>query len=165
MTDITIPPEALRAARAASMNARGDGDDPIRAACLAMLKNWPGMHTGPAPTAEIARLRAENERLKEQLESPFMDGYETAKEEYRPLLIAAEAEVERLTAERDRQYDQNAEQITRIAALEAENERLRAALKPFANLTIKGDEPDVWAKKFPRFFELITTARAALEGK
>ena len=75
------------------------------------------------------------------------------------------AEVERLTAERDRQYDQNAEQITRIAALEAENEKLRAALEPFANLTIKGDEPDVWAKKFPRFFELITTARAALEEK
>ena len=77
---------------------------------------------------QCAALRAEIERLKEQLESPFMDGYETAKEEYRPLLIAAEAEVERLTAERDRQYDQNAEQITRIAALEAENEKLRAAL-------------------------------------
>ena len=38
-----IPPEALRAARAASMNARGDGEDPIRAACLAMLRAWPGM--------------------------------------------------------------------------------------------------------------------------
>lgn len=42
MTDITIPPEALRAARAASMNARGDGEDPIEAACLAMLRAWPG---------------------------------------------------------------------------------------------------------------------------
>ena len=41
MTDITIPPEALRAARAASMNARGDGDCPIEAACLAVLKTWP----------------------------------------------------------------------------------------------------------------------------
>ena len=38
------------------------------------------------------------------------------------------AEIERLTAERDRQYDQNTEQITRIAALEAENEKLRKAL-------------------------------------
>jgi hypothetical protein len=43
MTDITIPPEALRAARVASMNARGDGEDPVRAACIAMLKAWPGM--------------------------------------------------------------------------------------------------------------------------
>ena len=43
MTDITIPPKALRAARAASMNARGDGEDPVRAACLAMLKAWPGI--------------------------------------------------------------------------------------------------------------------------
>ena len=45
MTDITIPPEALRAARAASMNARGDGEDPVRAACLAMLKAWPGSYS------------------------------------------------------------------------------------------------------------------------
>jgi hypothetical protein len=44
MTDtITIPPEALRAARAASMNALGDGEDAVKAACLAMLTNWPGM--------------------------------------------------------------------------------------------------------------------------
>lgn len=34
-------------------------------------------------------------------------------------------ENERLRAERDRQYDQNAEQVTRIARLRAENERLR----------------------------------------
>lgn len=45
MTDITIPPAALRAARAASMNALGDGDDSVNAACLAMLRNWPGMGT------------------------------------------------------------------------------------------------------------------------
>jgi hypothetical protein len=43
MTDITIPPEALRAARAASMNALGDGEDAVKAACLAMLRSWPGM--------------------------------------------------------------------------------------------------------------------------
>jgi hypothetical protein len=44
MTDtITIPPEALRAARAASMNALGDGEDAVKAACLAMLRAWPGM--------------------------------------------------------------------------------------------------------------------------
>lgn len=42
-SNITIPPEALRAARAASMNARGDGEDPIEAACLAMIRAWPGM--------------------------------------------------------------------------------------------------------------------------
>jgi hypothetical protein len=39
---ITIPPEALRAARAASMNALGDGEDAVKAACLAMLRSWPG---------------------------------------------------------------------------------------------------------------------------
>lgn len=43
MTDITIPPAALRAARAASMNALGDGDDSVKAACIAMLRAWPGM--------------------------------------------------------------------------------------------------------------------------
>jgi hypothetical protein len=45
MTDITIPTVALRAARAASMNALGDGEDAVKAACLAMLKGWPGMDT------------------------------------------------------------------------------------------------------------------------
>ena len=38
-------------------------------------------------------------------------------------LASLRAEVERLTGERDRQYDQNAEQIIRIAALENEVER------------------------------------------
>jgi hypothetical protein len=45
MTDITIPPKALRAARAASMNALGDGEDAVKAACLAMLNAWPGAWT------------------------------------------------------------------------------------------------------------------------
>jgi hypothetical protein len=40
---ITIPPAALRAARAASMNALGDGEDAVLAACLAMLEAWPRM--------------------------------------------------------------------------------------------------------------------------
>jgi len=52
--------------------------------------------------ATVARLTAEVERLKEQCESPFMDGYETAKEEYRPRLIALEAENERLLAALER---------------------------------------------------------------
>jgi hypothetical protein len=46
LANITIPPEALRAARAASMNALGDGEDAVKAACLAMLANWPGMDFG-----------------------------------------------------------------------------------------------------------------------
>jgi predicted RNA polymerase sigma factor len=41
--NITIPPKALMAARAASMNALGDGEDAVKAACLAMLNAWPGM--------------------------------------------------------------------------------------------------------------------------
>lgn len=49
-------------------------------------------------TDDNNKLRAEVEKLKEQLASPFMDGYETAKEEYRPRLIAAEAENEKLRA-------------------------------------------------------------------
>jgi hypothetical protein len=60
------------------------------------------------------------------------------------LLRSKDAENERLTAERDRQYDQNTEQITRIAALEAENEKLRAAIEPFA-LALAGNwshQPD-----------------------
>ena len=47
MTDITIPSKALRAARLASMNALGDGEDAIEAACLALLKAWPGMEQVP----------------------------------------------------------------------------------------------------------------------
>jgi hypothetical protein len=50
------------------------------------------------------------------------------------------AEIERLTAERDRQYDQNTEQITRIAALEVENEELRAALCPLAGVFLYPDD-------------------------
>lgn len=41
-------------------------------------------------------------------------------------LTALRAEVERMRDERDRQYDQNTEQIVRISVLEAEVERLRA---------------------------------------
>lgn len=47
MTDITIPPEALEAAQTA-YDAIMDGphvfhDEALSAACLAMLKHWPGM--------------------------------------------------------------------------------------------------------------------------
>jgi hypothetical protein len=42
----------------------------------------------------------------------------------RKLFKEAADEIERLTGERDRQYDKNCEQIIRIASLEAEIERL-----------------------------------------
>ena len=45
--DITIPPKAFTAAELAYTEALSNGEDPIRAACLAMLKYWPGMDTGP----------------------------------------------------------------------------------------------------------------------
>ena len=46
MTDITIPPEALEAAESAYCEA-WDRDEPaLLAACLAMLRAWPGMHLG-----------------------------------------------------------------------------------------------------------------------
>ena len=46
MTDITIPPEALEAAEKAILKEWTDmnsGADAARAACLAMLKAWPGV--------------------------------------------------------------------------------------------------------------------------
>jgi hypothetical protein len=44
MTDITIPPEALEAAKAAWYTNQHKGtDDRMSAACLAMLRSWPGM--------------------------------------------------------------------------------------------------------------------------
>lgn len=48
MDNITIPPEALEKARTAFANAgtADDAVDPIHAACLAMLKAWPGMRHG-----------------------------------------------------------------------------------------------------------------------
>jgi hypothetical protein len=76
--------------------------------------------------AEYEALRAEVERLKEQCETPFMDGYETAKEEYRPRLIASEAEVERLG--RDYQTARDAHDGVLL-----ENERLQAALRFYAD--------------------------------
>jgi hypothetical protein len=50
MTDITIPPEALKAAQRAFNEAWINEEDTMRrsmrAACLAMLKAWPKMHIG-----------------------------------------------------------------------------------------------------------------------
>lgn len=74
-------------------------------------------------------------------------------------ITALRAEVERLTGERDRQYDQNAEQIIRIAALEADNEKLRAALEMFACDCVEND-----LCKLPHACRNYV-ARAALEGK
>ena len=45
MTDITIPPEALEAAIAAAIDAEPNIRDQLHAACLAMLKAWPGAVT------------------------------------------------------------------------------------------------------------------------
>lgn len=75
------------------------------------------------------------------------------------LITALRAENERLTGERDRQYDQNAEQIIRIAALEAENEKLRAALEMFACDCVEND-----LCKLPHACRNYV-ARAALEEK
>ena len=50
MTDITIPPEALEAAAKAMWKTNDPSQWELgmaRAACLAMLKAWPGMDTGP----------------------------------------------------------------------------------------------------------------------
>lgn len=47
MTDITIPKEALEAAKAAYLAELETGTDPVEAACLAMLRAWPGVWVGP----------------------------------------------------------------------------------------------------------------------
>lgn len=51
MTDITIPPEALEAVakiiKDSFFTNDSDAENVARAACLAMLKAWPGMDTGP----------------------------------------------------------------------------------------------------------------------
>ena len=60
MTDITIPPKALEAAEKAILKEWTDmnsGADAARAACLAMLKAWPGMQIRLnyfQPTEEIS---------------------------------------------------------------------------------------------------------------
>ena len=45
MTDITIPPEAAKALAMAILEITGEGIDmeEASAACIAMLKAWPGM--------------------------------------------------------------------------------------------------------------------------
>jgi hypothetical protein len=44
MTDITIPPKALEAAVRTHMNLNlATREEAMRAACLAMLRSWPGM--------------------------------------------------------------------------------------------------------------------------
>lgn len=40
--DITIPPKAFTAAELAYTEALSNDEDPIRAACLAMIRAWPG---------------------------------------------------------------------------------------------------------------------------
>jgi uncharacterized small protein (DUF1192 family) len=55
------------------------------------------------------------------------------------------AEVERLTGERDRQYDYNAELIAKYAALEAEVERKDAALLSIMGCTIAQTYQQAWA--------------------
>ena len=53
-----------------------------------------------------------------------------------------------------------------ITALRAENEKLRAALRPFAALvTVDGESADEWQTKFPRFHKIVSDARAALGEK
>jgi hypothetical protein len=51
ITSVTIPPEALEAAEQAMLDAWEQGEVTAkvfaRAACLAMLKNWPGMYHYP----------------------------------------------------------------------------------------------------------------------
>jgi hypothetical protein len=43
MTDITIPPDAIDAALRKWLSHSGTRDERMEAACLAMLRAWPGM--------------------------------------------------------------------------------------------------------------------------
>ena len=109
---------------------------------------------------ECKLLTAENEKLKEQLESPFMDGYETAKEEYRPRLIAAEAENERLTAQVDTAAEMLREAKTRNADLTARVKELEGALSTAAH-RLAGAMLSHYAHEAYS----IAEPRAELEGK
>jgi hypothetical protein len=75
----------------------------------------------------VQRLRADGETV-ETLKAKGHWGSVTMLEQDAEIARLRE-DVERLTGERDRQYDYNAESIFKYAALEAENERLRAALE------------------------------------
>lgn len=87
------------------------------------MADWSRLLSLARKGAEADALRAEVERLSgEWANNPLTH----------QLMAHADtgwAKTKRLTGERDRQYDQNAEQIVCIAALEAEAERLRAALE------------------------------------
>lgn len=61
----------------------------------------------------------------------------------RKLLEAAD-EIERLIGERDRQYDYNCGQIIRIASLEGEIERMRAALMIIKSINENEEFPSVF---------------------
>jgi hypothetical protein len=91
---------------------------------------------------EITALRADNERLKEEAEFNYMTGFDAAKNRY----------------------------CTMVQKLEDENERLRAALKPFAG--IKADDGDDFSKwpdmviiKCEVSVRELKAARAALDGQ
>ena len=66
---------------------------------------------------------ADLEEAKEQLASPYMDGYEAAKEEYRPQIIALE---EQLAATRKQLEELRAEYIVTLDNLSAAYESVRA---------------------------------------
>lgn len=54
--EITIPREAWEAAELAYTEALSNGEDPLRAACLAMLRNWPGMRVKAVLLADTVLL-------------------------------------------------------------------------------------------------------------
>lgn len=78
MTDITIPAEALEAAARAHAKANEGHDewwplhvDKVRAACIAMLRNWPGMKLNPS--WELRTHKRSVEMILPMSEPPRMD--------------------------------------------------------------------------------------------
>jgi hypothetical protein len=55
--------------------------------------------------------------------------------------------------------------LSEIEAKDAEIERLRAALKPFAKLTVNGELPAEYVEKYPLFAAAVENARAALKAE
>jgi hypothetical protein len=83
----------------------------------------------------------------------------------RKLFKGAADEIERLTGERDRQYDKNCEQIIRIASLEAEIERLRNAVS-LAVYELNFVAAEHGCEQCATVAQNIASvSRAALEGK
>lgn len=114
-TDMRLTPEKIAEWKSLVPKLNDDSNDHMdvaRSADMAPQHTVNFRHAKNAYEAAwaIDSLIADLEEAKEQLASPYMDGYEAAKEEYRPQLIALEAELaatRKKLAESERRYSES----------------------------------------------------------